>query len=144
MCYQHKGSVLFPVDLELNPADIVTLKEIGEDLRILGFTILFTGKNKISIKGRPSIPASSDPVETLKILIEEFRSTQDDPSTGAKEKLASAMAGASAIPYGKHFSAEEMENLFDNLFACSSPNYSPTGKPVINIITLEDLDKKFK
>jgi len=135
---------LFPVDLELNPADIVTLKEIGEDLGILGFTIVFKGKNKISIKGRPSISASSDPVETLKILIEEFRSTQDDPSTGAKEKLASAMAGASAIPYGKTFSAEEMEDLFDNLFACSSPNYSPRGKPVIIIITLEDLDKRFK
>jgi DNA mismatch repair protein MutL len=135
---------LFPVDLELNPADIVTLKEIGEDLGILGFTIVFKGKNKISIKGRPSISASSDPVETLKILIEEYRSTQDDPSTGAKEKLASAMAGASAIPYGKHLSAEEMENLFDSLFACSSPNYSPGGKPVIIIITLEDLDKKFK
>ena len=135
---------LFPVDLELNPADIVTLKEIGEDLGILGFTIVFKGKNKISIKGRPSISASSDPVETLKILIEEFRSTQDDPSTGAKEKLASAMAGASAIPYGKTFSAEEMEDLFDNLFACSSPNYSPGGKPVIIIITLEDLDKRFK
>ncbi len=135
---------LFPVDLELNPADIVTLKEIGEDLGILGFTIIYTGKNKISIKGRPSISASSDPVETLKILIEEYRSTQDDPSTGAKEKLASAMAGASAIPYGKSLSSEEMENLFDSLFACSSPNYSPGGKPVIIIITLEDLDKKFK
>jgi len=37
-----------------------------------------------------------------------------------------------------------MENLFDSLFACSSPNYSPKGKPVINIITLDDLDKKFR
>ena len=135
---------LFPVTVELNPADILILKEIGDDLEILGFTILPTGKNKISIKGRPSISGSSDPVETLRILIEEYRSTQSDPSTGAREKLASAMARASAIPYGKVLSKDEMENLFDSLFACSSPNYSPGGKPVIIIITLEDLDKKFK
>lgn len=135
---------LFPVTVELNPADILILKEIGDDLEILGFTILPTGKNKISIKGKPSISGSSDPVETLRILIEEYRSTQSDPSTGAREKLASAMARASAIPYGKVLLQDEMENLFDSLFACSSPNYSPGGKPVIIIITLEDLDKKFK
>ena len=87
---------------------------------------------------------SSDPAETLSIFIEEYKNTQSDPSTGAREKLAAAMAGASAIPYGRVLLQDEMENLFDNLFACSTPNYSPHGKPVIIIITLEDLDKKFK
>ena len=135
---------LFPVTAELNPADLLILKEIGEDLKILGFTIHFPGKNKISIKGSPSGSGSSDPVEMLRILIEEFRNTQSNPSAGAREKLASAMAGASAIPYGKVLAPDEKENLFDNLFACSSPNYSPKGKPVVIIITLEDLDKKFR
>ena len=37
-----------------------------------------------------------------------------------------------------------MENLFDTLFACQAPNYSPKGKPVISIITLEEIDKRFK
>jgi len=54
------------------------------------------------------------------------------------------MAGASAIPYGKILNHNEMENLFDTLFACQSPNYSPKGKPVISIISLEDIDKRFK
>jgi DNA mismatch repair protein MutL len=51
------------------------------------------------------------------------------------------MAGASAIPYGKVLVQREMEDLFDKLFACKAPNYSPKGKPVINIITIEDLDR---
>jgi DNA mismatch repair protein MutL len=54
------------------------------------------------------------------------------------------MAGASAIPYGKILMKSEMEDLFDSLFACNAPNYSPNGKPVINIIPLEELDKRFK
>ena len=54
------------------------------------------------------------------------------------------MARASAIPYGKSLSHMEMGDLFDSLFACAAPNYSPSGKPVINIITLEELDKRFK
>ncbi|MCU0472764.1 MAG: DNA mismatch repair endonuclease MutL [Bacteroidales bacterium] len=135
---------LFPLTIELNPVDYQVLKEIEDDLKLLGFTIQFSGKNNITVKGCPSGSASSDPAEMLEILIEEFKSTQADPSKGAKERLAAAMAGASAIPYGKMLTQNEMADLFDTLFACPSPNYSPKGKPVINIITLEDLDKKFK
>jgi DNA mismatch repair protein MutL len=36
-----------------------------------------------------------------------------------------------------------MEELFDMLFACSLPNYSPSGKIVMSIITLEELDRRF-
>ena len=64
--------------------------------------------------------------------------------SGAKEKIAAGMACASAIQYGKVLSQGEMEDLFDTLFACQSPNYSPKGKPVISIITLEEIDKRFK
>ncbi|MCX6330294.1 MAG: DNA mismatch repair endonuclease MutL [Bacteroidia bacterium] len=135
---------LFPVTVDLNAADYHALKEIENDLKLLGFTLQFKEKNKIIIKGRPSNSASSDPVEMLEILIEEYKSTQADPSTTAREKLASAMAGASAIHYGKTLVQSEMEDLFDALFACPTPNYSPKGKPVIIIITLEELDKKFK
>jgi DNA mismatch repair protein MutL len=80
----------------------------------------------------------------ISLLIEEFRNTQSGPSESAREKLAATMAGISAIPYGKVLMQSEMENLFDALFACHAPNYSPKGKQVINILTLEDLDKKFR
>jgi len=135
---------LFPVAIELNPADWQVLKEIENDLKMLGFSFHFSGNNKVSIKGRPSNSGTSDPEEMLKIFIEEFKATQSGPLAGEKEKLAAAMAGAAAIPYNKMLVQSEMEDLFDSLFACSSPNFSPKGKAVINIITLEELDKRFK
>ncbi len=135
---------LFPLTVELNPADYQVLKELEVDLRLLGFTIQFSGENRIIIKGRPSGSLSSDPSGILEILIEEFKNTKADPAINAKEKLASAMASASAIAYGRSLEQTEMEDLFDSLFACSSPNYSANGKPVINIITLEELDKRLK
>jgi DNA mismatch repair protein MutL len=135
---------MFPVTTELNPPDLFVLKEIEGDLELLGFSISHSGKNKITINGRPADSSSSDPLELLEILLEDYKSTQADPSTGAKEKIASGMACASAIQYGKVLSQGEMENLFDTLFACQAPNYSPKGKPVISILTLEDIDKRFK
>ena len=81
----------------------------------------------------------------LEILLEDYKTTQADPSTGAKEKVAAAMAAASAIPYGKVLSQGEMEDLFDTLFACQAPNYSPEGKTCYkHYYSLEEIDKRFK
>jgi DNA mismatch repair protein MutL len=137
-------SDMFPVTTELNPSDYYILKEIEAELELLGFKIKYSGKNKITITGLPTGIDPSNPVEMLEILLEDYKATQEAPSTGAKEKVASAMAVASAIPYGKVLTQGEMEDLFDTLFACQSPNYSSKGKPVISILTLEDIDKKFK
>jgi DNA mismatch repair protein MutL len=135
---------MFPVVMELNPADTFVFKEIEVDLTLLGFRISLSGNNKLVLKGVPSDLLSSNPVGMLEILLEEYKSTQNDPATSATEKVATAMANASAIPYGKTLNQHEMEDLFDTLFACSSPNYSPKGKPVINITTLDEIDKRFK
>ncbi len=135
---------MFPVTAEINPSDFYILKEIEAELELLGFRIKHTGKNKITINGKPAGSESLNPLEMLEIILEDYKSTQEAPTSGAKEKVASAMAGASSIPYGKILSQNEMENLFDTLFACQSPNYSPKGKPVISILTLEDIDKRFK
>ena len=135
---------MFPVDIELNPADYYILSEIEESLDRLGFRIQHKGNNTISLIGRPSVTASSDPVELMEILLEDYKRTNSDPSAGAKEKVSAAMAAAAAIPYGKPMTQDEMENLFDTLFACSGPNYSPGGKPVISILTTDEIDKRFK
>jgi DNA mismatch repair protein MutL len=135
---------MFPISFELNPSDYIILKEIEGELELLGFSFKHSARNKITITGRPADNDSSDPVEMLEILLEEYKNTKTEPSVGAKEKVAAGMACASAIQYGKVLSQSEMEDLFDTLFACHSPNYSPKGKPVINIYTLEEIDKRFK
>jgi DNA mismatch repair protein MutL len=135
---------IFPVSIELNPADYFILTEIEESISKLGFRIKHEGSTTISVIGRPSDTASSDPVEIMEILLEDYKRTKSDPTAGAKEKVSAAMAAASAIPYGKALTQGEMENLFDTLFACAGPNYSPGGKPVISILTTDEIDKRFK
>jgi DNA mismatch repair protein MutL len=135
---------MFPVKVELSPADYLLLKEIEDDINLLGFDFRHIGNNVISVNSQPAENGSSDPGEMLKTVLEVYKNTETDPAIGMKEKVASAMSRASAIAYGKVLSQSEMEDLFDSLFACAAPNYSPAGKPVINIVTLEELDKRFK
>jgi DNA mismatch repair protein MutL len=137
-------TTMFPETIEINPSDYFVLKEIEGELSLLGFDIQHLGNNVISVNSQPSGVNQLNPREMIETLLEEFKSKQAEPSFSAKEKVASAMARTSAIPYGKVLVQNEMEDLFDTLFACKAPNYSPTGKPVIYIITVEELDKKFK
>jgi len=135
---------LYPVRIELNPADIYVLKEIEEYIRLLGFNIIPDGENTIAITGSPAETSASNPAQMLEILLGEYKNTKSDPATGIKEKIASAMAGAAAIPYGKALLKNEMEEIFDTLFACKAPSYSPKGNPVIVILTMEELDKRLR
>ncbi|MFN8210680.1 MAG: DNA mismatch repair endonuclease MutL [Bacteroidales bacterium] len=135
---------LFPEKLELNPADYYIIREIGEELRKAGFDVRDLGNNVVSLNSLPPGSETTDPAELLNNFLSEYKATQSDPSAGISEKIAAALARASAIPYGKLLTRLEMEEMFDLLFACSAPNYSPSGKPVLSIITLEELDKRFK
>ena len=135
---------LFPVTLELDQADIAILSELEDDLKSLGFETAYLGNNTVSINGYPSEAKNDDPSEMLEILLQEYKSTQQDPASERKEKIASSLARASAVPYGRHLSNDEMQELFDTLFASATPNYTPDGKAVVNIITLDELDKRLK
>ena len=66
-----------------------------------------------------------------------------DIKVKARERLILSLASASAVNYGKPLSAGEMQELVDQLFACENPNYSPSGYPIISIISLEEMEKKF-
>ncbi len=134
---------MFPLTIELDPADYCLLKEIEKDLDVLGFKFSHPGENRITITGKPALNGSPDTLQLLEILIEDYKNTESSPLTNDREKVASAMAGASAIQYGKILNQDEMEQLINSLFACKSPNYNSKGKPVITILTLDDIDKKF-
>jgi DNA mismatch repair protein MutL len=39
---------------------------------------------------------------------------------------------------------EEMNALTDELFSCSMPHHSPSGKPVIHMLRIDEINDKFK
>lgn len=134
---------LFPETIELNAPAVSCLIEIFDDIRALGFDLEIKPENKVQINGYPADLASSNPVTLLENVISAFLNETLDIETGRKEKIAREMAQASAIQYGKTLSHEEMRELVDHLFACEMPNYSPSGKNIISILNLDEIDKRF-
>ena len=135
---------LYPQTLELTADDYALIMEISEDIAKLGFDIRRFGINTVIINGCPSEMTGNDPVNILREMLDSFKNTQGDLNFSPSERVAQSLSRASAIPYGKPLNPEEMRVLVDNLFACTNPNYSPSGKLVLSIIQIEEFERKLK
>jgi len=135
---------VFDEEVTLEASDYYVYKEMEEALLNCGFEFEDTGDFNLLIKSYPAFVTPSGAGEFFRSMIESYKSQTPDIHGEIKERVAAAMAEGAAIPYGRTMAQEEMEHLIDRLFACRSPNYSPSGKPVISIITTEEIDKRFK
>ncbi|SMC68693.1 DNA mismatch repair endonuclease MutL [Pedobacter nyackensis] len=136
---------LFPQTVTLSPNDYELAKSLLEDIKSLGFEVREFGKNTLVIEGIPVDLGGGNINETqlFEHLIEGFKNSQQELKLDKRDALARSMARNSAIKNGTVLGQEEMNTLIEQLFACKTPNFSISGKPVIQTIGLAELDKKF-
>ena len=144
---QNKGlsqQSLFPQTVTLNTTDFALANELLPDLHALGFQIRDFGKNTLVIEGVPAdLPENNDLAAMLEELIEGFKNNHTILKLNKRENLARTLAKNSAIKAGTNLETEEMNDLIDQLFACSLPNVSIYGKKIIVKLSLEELIEKF-
>jgi DNA mismatch repair protein MutL len=136
---------LFPQTVTLSPNDYELAKSLLDDIRSLGFDVREFGKNTLVIEGIPVDLGSTNVNETqlFEHLIEGFKNSQQELKLDKRDGLARSMARNSAIKGGTVLGQAEMNTLIEQLFACKTPNFSISGKNVIQTIGLTELDKKF-
>ncbi len=134
---------LFPVTLNLDAENASVILEISESLKKIGFDIQKFGKNAFVINASPSFFENLDPVEVITQFLETYKVTGGNIEKDANEKIAVSMAKAAVSGYQPELTTIEMRELIDILFTCTIPNHSPTGKNIIKIISIEELDNMF-
>lgn len=144
---QNKGASqqsLFPQTVTLNTTDFALANELLPYFHALGFDIRDFGKNTLVIEGVPAdLPENNDLATMLEELIEGFKNNHTVLKLDKRDNLARTLAKNSAIKAGTTLETEEMNNLIDQLFACSMPNASLNGKQIIVKITLDELFERF-
>jgi len=134
---------LFPVQLEFSASNFALLKEIWEEVQLMGFDIVEFGKNTISINGVPSGIKDTDYQRSFEQILEQVKNNQDKLNLNIQESLVRAMAFNMSIKKGKQLTELEMNNLIDELFACDQPEYAINGKKTYLTFTTDELDKLF-
>jgi DNA mismatch repair protein MutL len=144
MNYPVAQRTLFPETVELDQADYVVLKDIIDDLHVIGYDIRNFGTNTVVIAGYPAESRFEKASELIEIFLERFKSTLNDIKGNVRERIARSMAMAGSLNYGDSLSREMMQEIVDGLFACESPAISPSGKPVVVIMSIDEIEKRFR
>ena len=132
--------ILFPETIQFSASDDVVFSSILPLLTGLGFDLSDLGGHTYAINGIPAGIEGIDPVILLRRMISDALEKGRGVADEINCTVALSLARSAAIPYGQILSNEEMENLVNELFACSNVNYTPDGKAILCILPQSDIE----
>lgn len=147
-CIKNRQAVsqqmLFPDIVEFTPVEAQHLLSIIEDLRSAGFDLSNLGGDSYAINGIPAGIENCSPERLLREIVTSTIDTSSAANERICDEIALALANVAAIPVGKTLSQEEMDHIIATLFSSPDSNLTPDGKPIISIITDNELAKRFR
>ena len=137
---------LFPHTMELD-LSLIQAYEHFDKLHLLGFDITSFGPLTIAINGLPDgystdIQSTEKSIEDLITILSE-ETSEDFLRADGRNRVAISMAKSAASGFMGDMSNIEAQLLVDSLFACTQPERTPEGKICMDIITVEELNKRF-
>ncbi len=134
---------LFPVSIQLQPADAVLLQELLPDMHQLGYQVEPFGQNSFVVHGTPADVDSGNEQKAIEQILEHYKNFNAEIKFSRREKLVRTLAWQQSIKSGRSLSDKEMRSLVEQLFLCSTPNTTPGGKPTYVEYTLDQLQQVF-
>lgn len=110
-------------------------------MEAIGFELSNMGGGSYAING---VPTGIEGLNISKLVSDMVASTLEGENSLKEEidkALALSLAQNAAIPHGQVLSNEEMENIVNQLFACTNVNYTPNGKPILTILKQSDIER---
>ena len=134
-------SMLFPLEFEYSPSELLVLRPMLPELSRAGFMIEIAD-NKVCFTGLPPMIKESQVQAFLYELLE--RASEDIPQEilTQEEMLAKILAKSLAVKAGQPLALEEQEQLVYDLFTCQEPQLSPFGKKTYTEMTVSELENR--
>ena len=138
-------TALFPVTVQVGVENMCLFAEHSQMLAGLGFDISPFGTDTIVVNGVPEgYSAESGKVQTmigdlLLILSEDYNALPEMIVTN----LAAKFARLGSLSGEALTNPVQAQRLVDQLFACENPEYTASGRRIMSITSIDELDKKF-
>ena len=137
--------LLVPLIVELNPRQLVTFEQIGDELRANGFEAELMGAREVAIQAAPAGIASSDAEKLLfEILDGIARENQAISIDSLQSKIAASTSCHAAIKVNTPLDSKKMEWLLGELAKTEYPMSCPHGRPVVLRYSIREIERAFK
>ncbi len=134
--------LIFAEDVELSPVQTATLKARMNMLKSIGFNVDDCGNNRWSINAVPVSLTGLSATEALLSVIADEPGSED--TSAFCRPLALARAEATAVRHQQPLTQGEMESITADLFRSSDPSYTPSGLPIISMISNDEISRRFE
>ena len=135
--------MLFPEMVQFAPATLQRLPAIVPELEAMGFELSDLGSGSYSIGAVPTGLDGLSIPSLLQQMVDESEANASEVKEEIDRSLALTMARSAAIPVGQVLSNDEMENIVNRLFSCENVKYTPDGKPIVAILTQQEIARLF-
>lgn len=137
--------LLFPFTIRLTRQELDAVKSVSELLARLGFEVEPFGSDAILVQAVPSPHPHFDAERCIREMIRELAHGSDltRAARNQNERVAMSFACKGAIKAGQKLAPEEMQDLFDQLFATPLPYHDVHGRPTVVRLGLRELQRKF-
>ena len=133
--------LLFPERLTLSVDDYQLLEEHQVEFAALGFDIELMGGGNVELSGIPSSMVGESVDNLLYDLLREVEHS-GNVSEKVREDMVRLMAVKGSRRVGRGMSSIEAKALVDEVLGCENYSFSPSGKPILTELTMDDLKLK--
>lgn len=134
--------MLFPVAVELSPAEWQAFEPAAPLLDSLGLTVKPMSGRTVMIEAVPAAFPRWPHEQILHDILADLPSGRP-AGRDLVESIAATCACRASIKAGDPLKQDEMRALVDQLFATELPYSCPHGRPTFMRMTLDELDKRF-
>jgi len=134
--------VMFPEVIHLTPSQNAVLEEIEKDMEKAGFMLSKLSGGDWSIN---AVPPGLDNVDVIDLLQEVITTISDGSNLKDRifEKIALTIASKAAINYGRQLNDDEMKTLVNDWRKLKNGRYTPNGKLIVNVFSIDQIAKMF-
>ncbi len=138
--------LLFPFTVRLTAAELDVVRSASELLIKAGFDVEPFGAGALLVQAVPSPHPHFDAERCIREMLHELAEGSDlmRAARNQHERVAMSFACKGAIKAGQKLSTEEMQDLFDQLFATDLPYHDVHGRPTVVRLGLDELRRKFR
>lgn len=135
-------ALLFPVTLEVLPAEAELVEQRGKEMAEVGLDVRVRGPESISIHAVPKLLQRASAERLLRDLLAEVARKGGRGFSDAVDLALATMACHGSIRAGDALAASEVQALLSALDEADFAGHCPHGRPVVTFLSWAELERK--